>query len=159
MKRYFPVSFFVLCLSIITGAPLQGALQPAQAQEETPAEAQEEAPAKAEEAPAKAPVKAPAEAPSESQLRFKFAEEMQRLQSKQQAEKKKLQVKHRKQMEALREKYQRLDLVLKEGEGGGPRWEDRRNDRPPGAWKEPRQDRPPKGDRGKDTRAGRLKID
>lgn len=140
MKRYIPVSFFVLCLSITTGAPLQGALHPAEAQEETPA-------------------KAPAKAPSESQLRFMFAEEMQRLQSKQHDEKKRLQTKHLKRIEALREKYQRLGLVLEvEEEGGGPGRKDRRNDRPKGAWKEPRQDRPPKGDRGKDTRAGRPKI-
>jgi hypothetical protein len=70
-----------------------------------------------------------------------------------------LQTKHLKRIEALREKYQRLGLVLEvEEEGGGPGRKDRRNDRPKGAWKEPRQDRPPKGDRGKDTRAGRPKI-
>jgi hypothetical protein len=150
MKRYLPVSFFVLCLSITTGAPLQGTLKPAEAQEEAPAKA----PAKV---PPKAPAKAPAKAPSESQLRSMFAEEMQRLQSKQQAEKKRLQTKHRKLMEALREKYQRLGLVLEEE--GGPGRKDRNNDGPKGAWKEPRRDRPPKGDRGKDTRAGRRKID
>jgi hypothetical protein len=148
MKRYLPVSFFVLCLSITTGAPLQGALHPAEAQEEAPAKAA-----------AKPPAKAPAKALSESQLRFMFAEEMQRLQSKQQAEKKRLQTKHRKRIEALREKYRRLGLVLEvEEEGGGPGWKDRRNDRSKGAWKEPRQDRPPKGNRGKDTRAGRPRI-
>ena len=148
MKRYIPVSFFVLCLSITTGAPLQGALHPAEAQEEAPAKAAE-----------KARAKAPAKAPSESQLRSMFGEEMQRLQSKQQAEKKRLQTKHRKRIEALREKYQRLGLVLEvEEEGGGPGRKDRRNDRPKGAWKEPRRERPPKGDRGKDTRAGRPRI-
>ncbi len=144
MKRHLLVSFFVLCLSIMTGAPLQGALQPAEAQEE---------------APAKAPAKAPAEAPSESQLRIKFAEEMQRLQSKHQAEKKRMRVKHRKQMEALREKYRRLGIVLEEGEGGGPMWEGQPNNRLPGAKLDPRQERPQKGNRGKDTRAGRRKTD